>query len=206
MTQTATKQLTVRGSATRARIVEAAASKVRARGAAGTSMDAVIAAAGVSKSQLYHYFSDKDALITAVVERQAERVLAANRMLLSDLSTLEQLRHWARALTDTATPQDGGCPLGSLVGELAARPQQRAALEAGFACWRGYLAAGFKRMVDRGEISANADPETLSTMCLAALQGGLLLSQVEKSSRPLALALEMAVAQVASYARGDARP
>lgn len=206
MTQAETKQLTARGSATRARIVEAAAAQVRARGAAGTSVDAVIASAGVSKSQLYHYFGDKDALITAVVERQAERVLAANRRLLTDLSTLDDLRHWARALTETSTPQDGGCPLGSLVGELAARPQQRAALEAGFACWRGYLAAGFARMAELGEIAASADPESLATMCLAALQGGLLLSQVENSSRPLTLALDMAVAQVASYARSDARP
>jgi AcrR family transcriptional regulator len=37
----------------------------------------VMAASGVSKSQLYHYFADKDALVLEVVALQAGRVLAA---------------------------------------------------------------------------------------------------------------------------------
>jgi len=48
--------LTARGAATRSRIVEAAADLTYAHGVDRRSLDEVIAASGVSKSQLYHYF------------------------------------------------------------------------------------------------------------------------------------------------------
>ena len=53
---------TARGAATRARIVEAATDLVRAHGVANTSLDAVLEVCHASKSQLYHYFADKDDL------------------------------------------------------------------------------------------------------------------------------------------------
>ncbi|MGV7852690.1 TetR/AcrR family transcriptional regulator, partial [Mycobacterium kansasii] len=60
-------RLTARGAATRARIVAAAASLVQEHGVAGTSLDDVMAVTATSKSQLYHYFANKDALIREVI-------------------------------------------------------------------------------------------------------------------------------------------
>ena len=63
--------LTARGVATRSRIVEAAADLIYAHGVERTSLDEVMAASGVSKSQLYHYFADRDALVLEVIARQS---------------------------------------------------------------------------------------------------------------------------------------
>jgi AcrR family transcriptional regulator len=169
------------------------------QGAAATGLEAVMAAGDVSKSQLYHYFASKDDLITAVVERQAEIVLAANEPLLRDLDSLAGLRRWRDFMVEGCVAENGaaGCPLGSLVGELAERPKQRAALVAGFARWSGYLRDGFERMKVRGELPSTADADLLATGCLAALQGGLLLSQTMRSAKPLASALDMALASIA---------
>ncbi|MBA3907898.1 MAG: TetR/AcrR family transcriptional regulator, partial [Pseudonocardiales bacterium] len=49
-------------------------------GVAATSLDAVRAATGTSKSQLYHYFGDKAGLVRAVVRHQGEAVVAAQRL------------------------------------------------------------------------------------------------------------------------------
>ena len=68
---------TARGAATRARIVEAAAALVHLRGAGATSLEDIMEASATSKSQLYHYFDDKDALMRAVIEFQTRRVTAA---------------------------------------------------------------------------------------------------------------------------------
>ncbi len=57
------RPLTRRGAATRKRIVDAAANLTYAHGVDRTSLDDVMAESGVSKSQLYHYFADKDALV-----------------------------------------------------------------------------------------------------------------------------------------------
>ena len=77
--RTPARRLTARGAATKARIVAAAASLVYERGIAGTSLDDVMAATGTSKSQLYHYFADKDALIHEVIKAQLGRIFTAQQ-------------------------------------------------------------------------------------------------------------------------------
>lgn len=194
--------LTSRGAATRARIVEAAADLVQCQGAAGTSVDEVLAAAKVSKSQLYHYFVDKDALILAVVERQAERVLVGSEPLLAGLADVAGLRAWRDAVVaaNGRTLAAGGCPLGSLVGELAEQSRFRAALAAGFARWTDYFILGLERMQASGRLRPEADPKRLATGIMVALQGGLLLAQTQRDIAPLAIALEMALDRVEAFA------
>ena len=80
--RTPERALTARGAATKARIVAAAASLVYERGIAGTSLDDVMAATGTSKSQLYHYFADKDALICEVIRAQLGRVGLCSELAL----------------------------------------------------------------------------------------------------------------------------
>src|SRR5579863_8657281 len=92
------RSLTARGAATRARIVEAAANLIYAHGVERTSLDEVMAASGVSKSQLYHYFADKDALVLEVIAKQTERILAAQQPHLGALDSLRALRAWGQAI------------------------------------------------------------------------------------------------------------
>ena len=55
------RTFTAKGLATRERIVEVAAALMYSGGVAGTSWEDVQNGAGVSASQLYHYFGDKQA-------------------------------------------------------------------------------------------------------------------------------------------------
>jgi AcrR family transcriptional regulator len=200
---TATARLTRKGAATRARIVAAASELMFERGVACTGIDDVKLAAGVSSSQLYHYFADKHALITAVVAHQTEEVLGAQEPLLSQLDTFESLRIWRDAIVDLQRQREcrGGCPIGSLASELSERdPENRHALATGFDRWEQGIRAGLERMRDRGELSADADPAALALATLAALQGGLLLAQVRRSTVPLAAALDEMLAHIASRA------
>lgn len=83
---------TVKGRATRARIVETAAALMYERGVAGTSTEDIRDAAGVSNSQLYHYFAGKDDLTHAVIAYQVEQVLAVQQPLLSGLESFAALQ------------------------------------------------------------------------------------------------------------------
>ncbi|MGN6793266.1 MAG: TetR/AcrR family transcriptional regulator [Streptosporangiaceae bacterium] len=199
------RRLTARGAATRSRIVTAAASLVYERGFAGTSVDDVMAATGTSKSQLYHYFADKDALIREVIKAQLGRIIAAQEAAgLREVSSWEALRRWCdHFVTATrATKGAGGCPLGSLVGELADQSEPaRRVLEQCFADWQSYLSEGFTAMRDNGELAARADPAELALTMMSALQGGLLMAQTMRSARPLELALNMALQHTAAYRR-----
>ncbi|MET0701788.1 MAG: TetR/AcrR family transcriptional regulator [Mycobacterium sp.] len=197
-----TARLTARGAVTKARIVAEAASLVRERGVAGTSLDAVMSASATSRSQLYHYFVDKDALIGEVIKTQLGLIIAEQEPRLREVSSWDGLQRWCDHLValTRATQGVGGCPLGSLVGELADRSDSaRLELAQSFAEWQSYLSEGFAVMRDNGELAADADVDDLALTMMSALQGGLLMAQTTRSARPLELALKMALGHIAGY-------
>lgn len=197
------RRLTARGAASRARIVDAAADLMFARGVAGTSLDDVMAASATSKSQLYHYFADKDDLVRAVIARQTDRVLTAQEPHLHQFDSLPGLRRWRDAIVERRRQQSrGGCPVGSLANELADYSDAaRTLLADSFRTWESHLVRGLRAMRERGELAAEADPPALATSILAALQGGLLLSRTTRTTLPLELSLDMALEHVAHRVR-----
>jgi len=196
---------TNRGEATRARILEAAQTLVARRGVAGTSLDDIMAASGTSKSQLYHYFADRDALMCAVVEAQASRVIGIQESCLSAVRSLGDLRTWRDGIVAASRERGGagGCPIGSLASELAEQSEDaRARLAESFRRWESCLAASFETMRQSGTLDGQAEPAGLATAVIAALQGGLLLAQTSRATRPLELALDMALDHVGRHAAG----
>jgi AcrR family transcriptional regulator len=186
---------TARGRATRARIVRAGAELVAERGAAGVSLDEVGARASASRSQLYHYFQDRDDLIRAIIDATTDAVLAAQGELFSELDSWAGIDRWFAALEAIQRQRQarGGCPIGSLVGQLAERdPLARAALADGFDRWEAHLREGLEHMQAGGSLAADADPRRLATVTMALLQGGLLLAQVRRDPDQLQLALDAA--------------
>lgn len=64
------------GRATRGQLIEVATSLFADHGYEGTSIEAVLTAAGVSRGALYHHFAGKEALFTAVLEVLSDRITA----------------------------------------------------------------------------------------------------------------------------------
>ncbi|WP_027086886.1 TetR/AcrR family transcriptional regulator [Cohnella panacarvi] len=195
-------KLTKKGQATRARIVAAAAKLMYERGVAGTSVEDVQQEAGVSSSQLYHYFKEKRELVLAVILFQNEQVLGSQEPLLSHLDSMEALQSWRDALVlyQTELGFQGGCPIGSLGSELAdLEPAARRELAAGFAQWEMAIRRGLRAIYDRGEMRSDAQPEQLALALLAALQGGLLLAKVRKEAGPLEAGLDAMLDHIRSY-------
>ncbi len=195
---------TARGAATRARIVKAAADLVYRHGASATSLEDIMEASATSKSQLYHYFADKNALMRTVIEFQTGQVMSVQSAHLDGVDSLAGLRRWRDAVVsiNRATRGVGGCPLGSLASELSDRSESaRALLAHGFELWELQLRQGLRAMRDRGALKPEADPAELATAVIAALQGGLLLAQTTRASRPLELALDMAIGHIARLSR-----
>lgn len=196
-----TTRLTRKGQATRDRIVAAAAELMFTKGVAGTSTDDVQAAAGVNTSQIYHYFGDKRNLVHAVIAYQTEALLNAQQPLLSKLDSLPALHAWRDVLVEFQHVREchGGCPIGSLASELAeCDPQARVALADGFRRWEEAIRHGLRAMHERGELRPEADPDQLALATLAAVQGGLLLSQTRRDTTALEAALDTVLAHIES--------
>jgi AcrR family transcriptional regulator len=197
--------LTERGRRSRERIVDAAAAVVAERGAGGASLDQILEAAGASKSQLYHYFSDKGDLVRAVIARILGETVDGQGPLLTELDSFAAIRRWFDLLIDeNGTHGCPGCPLGTLASELADRDEAaRVELAGCFTIWMGYLVDGLSRMQARGDLVADADPRRLGHAVFASLQGGLLLSKTWKDPQYLRDALDASYAHLLSFRPRD---
>jgi AcrR family transcriptional regulator len=198
--------LTERGQRSRERIVDAAAAQVAQRGAAGVRLDQILEAAGASKSQLYHYFSDKGDLVRAVIARRVGETVHCQGPLIGSIESLDDIRRWFDWLIEQNTKHScPGCPLGTLASELADCDEAaRVDLVSGFDTWMSYVIDGLGRMQARGELVEQADPQRLGHAIFASLQGGLLLSKTTKDPQYLSDALEAAYDHLVSL--GKDRP
>jgi TetR/AcrR family transcriptional regulator, transcriptional repressor for nem operon len=193
---------TDRGRRTRRRIVAAASEVVAEKGALGASLDEVGARAPASRSQLYHYFDDKNDLLLAVAEATNGTVLEGQRDLFEHLDTWDGLVRWADALVALQQERggQGGCPIANLLGQLGERDDAiRVVLASGFDRWEANIRAGLVAMVSSGELRPDADAAWLATSTLASVQGGLVLSQARRDPLALRRALDGALALIGSY-------
>ena len=184
-------KLTAKGQRTRARIIDVAAQSIWERGVTATTLEDVKLAAEVSSSQLYHYFANKEELVNAVIERQADALV--NTTEEADLSTTESLAAWRDLVVGHASAIHGrgGCPLGSLGSQLAeSDPRARTLVAAGFGRWSSAIQNGMRSLHRQGRLAPGVDPDDLAVTVLAALQGGLLLAQVHRDVRPLQTTLD----------------
>jgi AcrR family transcriptional regulator len=195
------RRLTARGAKTRARIVAAAAELVYIQGVGATTLDDVLAASGVSKSQLYHHFDGKDALVRAVVDHMGERVIERERDALGHVSTIPGLRRWRDALVQNNALLHGayGCALGSLASEVSDHDDvARQAMSQLFTEWQGLLAGVLRRLQDGGALPPEASVDQLATGLMGALQGGYMLAQTARDVTPMATSIDMALAHIES--------
>lgn len=195
------RRLTARGEKTRARIVAAAADLINVQGVGATTLDDVILASGVSKSQLYHHFAGKDALVRAVVDHVGDRIIQRERDALGHVSTIQGLRRWRDALVQNNALRHGayGCALGSLASEVSDQDDaaRRAASQL-FIEWQELLAGVLHRLQDGGALPPEASIDQLATGLMGALQGGYMLAQTARDVTPMATSIDMALAHIES--------
>jgi TetR/AcrR family transcriptional regulator, transcriptional repressor for nem operon len=134
-----------------------------------------------------------------VIDVTTDAVLEVQGDLLDHLDSWTRIDRWFDALVALQVEREarGGCPIGSLAGQLAERdPAARAAIAGGLDRWEAHLREGLTRMKARGKLRANADPAELATATMASLQGGLVLTQLRRDPHQLRIALAAARANL----------
>ena len=202
------RRLTAKGRATRDRIVKVAAELILSDGLSALNMDALRKAASVSGSQLAHYFTDKAALIRAVVARQIDVVLDFHRQpKLGALDTFDDFERWIdlnmrylRRIGYSGTPTYHG-----LAGQLGkSDTATRDTLAAGYRQWIELLQNAIQRMKDHGVLVASADPGELALVIVSAHQGGATLAFSYRAEWPHADAVRFAVNYLRTFATDPA--
>jgi TetR/AcrR family transcriptional repressor of nem operon len=189
-----TQAVTDQGKRTRDLILGTAADLIYTNGVAATSLDKILAACGTGKSQMYHYFKNKQQMVEAVIEYNLERILA-NQPLIGQLDSWDNFDLWVEQLLDLHRGPEGpaACPLGNLAGELGADPLYAPLIDKAYRIWESHLTRGLTSLQDKGELAKDAAPERLGQATMACLQGGLLLAHIRRDVTPLTDALYIAL-------------
>jgi TetR/AcrR family transcriptional repressor of nem operon len=189
------RRLTTKGEATRAHIVRTAAELIYTKGVQNTSNDDVRKAAGVSGSQLSHYFPDKRSMVRAVISYRADALVGLHREApLGELDRVAALHTWAESYLNRADVLAGGCAFGSLVAEVMKSDLElHDDIAEGFERWRETFRRGLTAMKENGVLRKDADPDRLAHVFMAAYQGGMLLAQGARDEAPLRDALNGAL-------------
>lgn len=154
MTETGTKSLRQGSASKRAAILTSARELFLVEGFDRTSVDAIAAAAGVSKRTIYDYFGDKQALLLAVVRQSVEALIttvaqAVDDDLGDDIDTLDDLeRALIRFVARVSVNALGSADYAALRRLVAAESSHLTALKEGFTAPEGLLA---DRLVVFGE-------------------------------------------------------
>ncbi len=195
---------TQRGAATRRRILEAAASLTVKNGVNGTSVDDVLKASATGKSQFYHYFASKDALVKELISHHLENSLGLKALALEGpLDSIDDFGAWLARLVQAQADGlfDDGCPIGNLAAELSAQNETvRVELQKVILGWREALAGGFEALKGKGLLRADVEPARLATFVVSCLEGALLLAKTERTAEPLVASAAELLAHVQAKA------
>jgi len=176
-----------KGESTRQRIVERAAVLFNQRGFAGCSMHDVMEAAGIEKGGLYRHFRSKEEL-AAEAFRYALAASAKIRTehLEGSASAASRLREIVGNFVAIPSAVAGGCPLmNTAIDSDDGNPALRALALGGVRAWRRRIAAIVREGKRDGEIRTDADPLWLANTIVAALEGALMISRLERTNAAL---------------------
>ncbi|WP_328496235.1 TetR/AcrR family transcriptional regulator [Streptomyces sp. NBC_00414] len=186
---------TVKGRATRARIVEGAAEVLREHGVAFTTLDDIRSRTGTSKSQLFHYFpAGKDELLLAVARFEADRVLADQQPHLGRLDSWESWQQWRNVVVERYERQGDHCPLASLFLQVGRdRPGARAIVAELMRQWQRQLVRGMRALQANGLVAPALDVDRAGAALLAGIQGGVAIMMSTGDSTHLKAALDTGI-------------
>ena len=169
----------------RERLIDAAHGAIRRQGYAGTSVDDLCKAAGVTKGAFFHHFATKEALALAGAQQWTARV-AQLIFTLPDWTRVEDplkrlLAHIDFRLAMLDGPvEDFTCFVGTMVQEaFATNDAIRAACDASITAYAERLAEDIQPAIDAYGIKAGSSAIDLAYHIQAVLQGAFIMAKAK---------------------------
>jgi AcrR family transcriptional regulator len=192
----------VRGAETRLRIIRVATDLFHKQGARATSPDEIIEASRTGKGQFYHYFKSKEGLIHEVLQAYLEEIKTQTSRVNYEIASWRDLEKWFAAQVELQKDYEmtRGCPFGTLGNEVTENDELiRQDLSLIFEVIRSKLAAFFLREKAKGKLAKQATAERMADFCIAAIQGGMLMGKIKRSSYTVEASTQEALAHLKSY-------
>jgi TetR/AcrR family transcriptional regulator, transcriptional repressor for nem operon len=172
---------------TRERLLELAESAVLAKGFAATSIDELIAAAGISKSGFFYHFKDKGELAKGLLVRYLEQ----DRQLLEDIfrrgddlnedplhGFLVGLKLFAEMLADLPQVHPGCLAASFAYQDQLFNDEMRKLNAEGMLAWRTRFRDRLRIIAERYPPRHDVDLDALADTASTLVEGGLILGRV----------------------------
>lgn len=185
---------------TRTKMVQVAFDLFHQQGVSATSVDEILEKSGTGKSQFSHYFKNKEGLVHACLQSFLGLLQSGQAPIKQDLETWQDLEEWFYFFVgrQESTGCRRGCPIATIANELTTNDELiRQDIKMLFDFMKGGVCTFFHKMKAKGELKKGADPEALADYCLAVMQGGMVLSKVNRHTK----AFENSVGHALSYIR-----
>jgi TetR/AcrR family transcriptional regulator, transcriptional repressor for nem operon len=177
---------------TRVRLVETAARLFHEQGYEATGVATILREAGVHSGSLYHFFSSKEDLLAAVLDRYLEklrpeildRAESAADDPIDRVFALLDLYRAGLQITHCGL----GCPIGNLALELGeSKPELREKIEANFRNWSRGVCGWLEKAAPR--LPENLDLGEFSLFILVVMEGAMMQARAFHSVEPFDAAL-----------------
>lgn len=191
-----------KGTATRLRIMRAAADLFHKQGVAATSPDEILEASQAGKGQFYHYFGSKEGLVHQVLLSYVEAVASGTAPVDYEIRTWDDLERWFASHIELQKRYRmlRGCPFGTIGNGVTEKDELvRQDLSHLFEIVKNKLRTFFIREKAQGRLTAGADEDRLADFCIAAIQGAMLMGKIKRSALPVEAAVREALMHLRSH-------
>jgi len=178
---------------TRERLIDAMAQLVQIKGFNSTSVNDVIQAVGIKKGTLYYYFSGKDELGLAVLERDRDEFLSFLDTNLSGTDPQKSIEHFFKAAfkKHKDTGFVGGCLWGNTALEMSdTNLVYKNVVEEVFAEWIAKVESVIRSGQQTEQIRTDRSACELAYLVVACFEGGIMMSRITKKDYPFKSCLD----------------
>mgnify|MGYP001408475200 FL=1 len=173
---------------TRRMILEKAAALFNQKGIAGTSMNDIMEATGLTKGGLYGNFESKDKIAEAAFDYAVEsvwrEVSVRTKLIEHTLDKLKAVVYFYKERVFTP-PVEGGCPIMNTGVEADNNhPALQKKVKEALDFWRYKIKISLEKGKEKGEVKPEIDSEEFATLFIATLEGGILLARSYNQIEP----------------------
>ena len=177
-----------KGSLTKEKIIAEATRLVHRKGFEATTINDLVKATGLKKGCLYFHFSGKEELSLAILEKAKGDFFSFLDSILSGKTPGDRLNNLFKGLLDAQknTGFAGGCIFGNTALEMGDKDERLSAFVKGVF---DEVTEKVRKVVKAAQVSGQVRNDVpaglLARHIVMAVEGGIMLTRLEKSERPL---------------------